>query len=320
MKIEVSAPSNIALIKYMGKIETALNRPTNSSLSYTLEALRTYIEIEPIAGDKDQWAPLEKTGLEKISLSDKGRDRYLAHFANLKKAWNIPGNYLIRSGNNFPSDCGLASSASSFAALTKAASRLRQDSGQEVLGPVELAEFSRLGSGSSCRSLMGPWVLWSPSGVRPLEFAMGPLLHSVIIVESAHKAVSSSEAHRRVVGSPLFVQRPERAEERLAGLVEALRMNDWQRAFELTWAEFWDMHALFETSKPAFGYFEPGTIEVLRELRKIWENGDGPLVTMDAGANIHLLFRNDQEDLQRQIEQQWQSRFRVFHSPKADLK
>ena len=57
--IEVSAPSNIALIKYMGKQNSSSNVPTNASLSYTLENLRTTVRMDAISGDKDQWAPLE---------------------------------------------------------------------------------------------------------------------------------------------------------------------------------------------------------------------------------------------------------------------
>ena len=42
-----SAPSNIALIKYMGKTDEQDNRPTNRSLSYTLNHLRTTVELTP---------------------------------------------------------------------------------------------------------------------------------------------------------------------------------------------------------------------------------------------------------------------------------
>lgn len=55
------------------------------------------------------------------------------------------------------------------------------------------------------------------------------------------------------------------------------------------------MHSLFETSRPPFSYFLPSTIQLLNTLRYHWEQtGDGPLVTMDAGPNIHLLWRPDQ--------------------------
>ncbi len=289
--IEASAPSNIALIKYMGKTADGGNLPTNSSLSYTLENLRSFVVIEPGEGE-DRWRPL--AGFPELKLSDVGREKFLRHFDYLKREWRIPGFYTLRSANNFPSDCGLASSASSFAALTLATSMLARELHGQVFSPGELSRWSRKGSGSSCRSFFSPWAIWRGDGAESCEL-ITRLEHAVILVEEGKKAVSSSEAHRRVPTSALFEGRVARAEKRLSDLLKCLGSGRWNEAFEICWAEFQDMHALFETSNPAFGYFEPKTIEVLRHLRETWTNlGDGPLVTMDAGANVHLLFRPEQ--------------------------
>ena len=54
------------------------------------------------------------------------------------------------------------------------------------------------------------------------------------------------------------------------------------------------MHALFETSLPSFGYMTAESVEVLHKVREYWRKHDsGPLVTMDAGANVHLLGFDD---------------------------
>lgn len=290
LHVEASAPSNIALIKYMGKTKTASNTPANASLSYTLEHLRTFVRLERGPAG---WQPLE--GYDVLQLSEHGRTKFLAHFARLKGAWKIEGEFTVRSANNFPSDCGLASSASSFAALTEAAYALarKQHPELEVSAAVR-ARLSRLGSGSSCRSFFTPWALWRGETAEPVNLP-GPLAHAVVLCEAGKKDVSSSEAHRRVTSSALFTGRVARAEARLEQLTRALRENDWREAFELCWSEFWDMHALFETSRPSFGYMNAGTLAVLARLRSIWQrDGDGPLVTMDAGPNVHLLLREDQ--------------------------
>lgn len=315
MIIEASAPSNIALIKYMGKISGQGNRPTNSSLSWTLEGLRTHVRLSVQAEFKqDHWAPLKAEGLSPIDLSQKSQERYLRHLGNLKSFWGIKENFLVESANNFPADCGLASSASSFAALTKASVEMfQQISRKPGFSIQEMADLSRTGSGSSCRSFYGPWALWFSDGVRPLEFQFNNLLHQVVVVEASKKEVSSSEAHLRVGSSSLFQGRPERAEKRLAMLMHALRFGEWQQAFEITWAEFWDMHALFETSEPHFSYMQPESLVVLRGLEKMWQDEkDGPLVTMDAGANIHLLWRPDQIKKAQQVTQELKSRYSVF--------
>src|ERR1700722_5583096 len=114
---KATAPANIALIKYMGK--TAGNLPTNASLSYSLPHLITEVRLSEIESATDRWEPLQKDGFS-VRLSAKGEARFLKFFGWLKQELSIQGNFLIQSANNFPSDCGLASSASSFAALTKA--------------------------------------------------------------------------------------------------------------------------------------------------------------------------------------------------------
>lgn len=318
MTVETSAPANIALIKYMGKIENTGNKPTNSSLSWTLENLRTFVRITKRDDlTQDQWKPLEQEGMTKMELSEKGVARFLAHFQAMKNQFGISGSFEIESANNFPSDCGLASSASSFAALTMASLQLFEKFNSQVedLSVMERAEISRKGSGSSCRSFFGPWALWFSEGVRPVEFPMENLSHQVIVVENEKKEVSSSEAHKLVTTSPLFEGRPERAERRLAELMQALRDQDWQAAYQVTWDEFMDMHELFHTSTPSFRYINEASQEVLDYVKNIWNTeGDGPLVTMDAGPNVHLLYRADQAELAQRILRKMAPRWPVFES------
>lgn len=311
-QVLVSAPSNIALIKYMGKIEGTGNKPTNGSLSYTLENLRTFVRLTEIEGAKiegtiiegtiiegtqDQWKPLVREDLEKIDLSEKGQLRFINHLQALKEKWGVNKSFLIESANNFPSDCGLASSASSFAALTLACAEMFQKINPQSWGEDKkvLSELSRQGSGSSCRSLFSPWALWQEEYAQPMAIPMTNLHHLVVIVEASKKEVSSSEAHKLVTTSPRFAGRVERAELRLKDVIQALCFNDWHMARQIVWDEFIDMHRLFETSTPPFSYMTGGSRKVLDDCQAFWNKWqDGPLVTMDAGANVHMLFRNDQ--------------------------
>lgn len=350
--VSESAPSNIALIKYMGKAPgESKNNPTNASISYTLPELLTFVEIwsdsdsdSCFTSDSDsdsgsavvtgsgfenvrecavegaRWEPLVREDLFPTKLSEKGRARYLAHFESLRRELGFRGNVVIKSGNNFPSDCGLASSASSFAALTLAAGALAELQGRPKVSREHLAKLSRQGSGSSCRSFFGPWARWDQDGtVSSVEALTGSLLHMVVVAEGTKKSVSSSEAHQRVTTSALFAGRPERAEKRLSDFILALKHDRWAEAFQISWAEFWDMHALFETSNPAFGYFEPGTMRILKTITNIWQTEkDGPLVTMDAGPNVHLLFRRDQLELFTRIEDELKNTFQVFGSKRSE--
>jgi diphosphomevalonate decarboxylase len=321
-KWKATAPSNIALIKYMGKTDHSGNRPTNASLSYTLPHLKSLVEIELAPGSAaDRWEPLkeyEGRRLKEISLSEKGKARFLAHLQKLKAHYGFDGSFVVRSANDFPSDCGLASSASSFAALTMVAlDALSACAGRLPPSVSEASDWSRQGSGSSCRSFFAPWSVWSDEGAADVpDLGYENLLHQVVVVDQEIKAVSSSEAHRRVTTSRLFQGRPERAEQRVSELVGALKTKNWREAFEVTWAEFWDMHALFETSQPSFGYMTAGSLDVLRLVRaRSWEQtGTGPLVTMDAGPNVHLLWQNDGAGLSqaREIEKALLGKYQVI--------
>ncbi|UYL08400.1 diphosphomevalonate decarboxylase [Bdellovibrio sp. SKB1291214] len=323
-QVLVSAPSNIALIKYMGKIEGSGNKPTNASLSYTLENLRTFVRLTEIDGGADLWKPLVREDLEKIDLSEKGQQRFLKHLANLKDKWGVTKNFLVESANNFPSDCGLASSASSFAALTLAAAEMFQKLNPQPWGTDKktLSELSRQGSGSSCRSLFTPWALWQQEYAQPMNLPLTNMHHICVVVEASKKEVSSSEAHKLVTTSPRFTGRVERAELRLADLSQALQSTDWHMARQIVWDEFIDMHRLFETSTPAFSYMTEASKQVLEECQKLWNRWqDGPLVTMDAGANVHMLFRHDQLKRFKEYREFFGEKFKIlaFEGVKPDV-
>lgn len=310
------APANIALIKYMGKTDVTGNRPTNSSFSYTLDHLKSYVELELApAGKDDSWESM--SGSHFVHLSEKGQARFLKHLKILKDAFEYSGGFVVRSGNGFPSDCGLASSASSFAALTKVACEaLPQLMDKKEISISDVTDFSRQGSGSSCRSFYSPWAIWNAEGVKPIELPYLNLVHQVVVVDDKVKLVSSSDAHKRVTGSMLFKGRVERAEQRLRDLLSAMKAERWAEAYEITWAEFWDMHALFETSRPSFGYMNADSLNVLRHVqREMWQkNNDGPLVTMDAGPNVHLLYRPEQIDLAKEFQKAYGSKYKVISS------
>ncbi len=232
----------------------------------------------------------------------------------MKKHFNYQGNFLIQSCNNFPQGSGLASSASSFAALTRCAlSALSELTERDLPTLSEQASLSRLGSGSSCRSFQGPWVLWQENEVEAVSLPYPDLLHQVVIINGAEKAVSSSEAHRRVRTSPLYSTRPQRAEQRLQDLLLAFRRKDWAAMYEICWDEFQDMHQLFQSCDEPFNYMTADSNVVLRTLQQLWHTtGDGPLVTMDAGPNIHLLYRHDQHDLAATVRSNLVSSYNVL--------
>lgn len=301
------APSNIALIKYMGKKDSESNIPINSSISYTLPNLLSSVMLEQHPGKKDFWEPLNTPGALPFLLSTHGQERFLRHLGRLKSHMNYAGGFIVRSSNNFPHGSGLASSASSFAALTKCAvAALCELTHTPTPSVEEQAQLSRVGSGSSCRSFFSPWALWDKERVKAINLPYTQLLHQVIVISHAEKEVSSSDAHQRIRTSPHYATRAVRAEQNLKVLLNALETKDWENAYKICWREFQDLHLLFSSCTSPFSYITDQSKAALLTLQELWQKeGDGPLVTMDAGPNIHLLYRPDQAEMALKFKQDY---------------
>lgn len=299
------APANIALIKYMGKKNALLNLPDNPSLSWTLNHLLTTVTLEQHSDSHDRWEPLQTIDTAPLHLSLLAQQRFLTHLQQIKSYFNYQGTFIVRSANNFPQGSGLASSASSFAALTRCAVNAICELKQiPIPSHLSQAQLSRLGSGSSCRSFFSPWALWDGEQVEAIDLPYQDLHHQVVMISHEEKKISSSEAHQRIKTSPYYANRSQKATAHLSLLLTALRHQDWPAMHQICWQEFQDMHQLFSSCAKPFSYMTTDTHALLQLLQEMWQtNGDGPLVTMDAGPNIHLLYRANQADMAKQFKQ-----------------
>jgi len=329
----------------MGKTSKE-NTPLNASFSYTLKHLLTGVQLIPDSKDSfitqqipneltdelsnknqnelhsipsnstDLWKPLKGKLWLPLEMNTEEQQRFLKFFKKLKTIFNLKNNYIVYSANNFPKSSGGASSASSFSALTKAS--YQQALEEQCISPLsveKIAQISRQGSGSSCRSFFSPWCLWKEdNSLEALNFPIQEMDHDLILTEKKQKTVSSSEAHQRVQTSPFIKGRKARAFNRLNQLIQQLYQQKWYECYKIVKEEFEDMHNLFETSKPSFSYQTSETKKNLLWLNQFWkENKDGPLVTMDAGSTIHLLYRKDQKQIRTFIQKNLPSEF--FEKP-----
>lgn len=307
----VRAPSNIALVKYMGKHAGSENLPENPSVSLTLDRLASWVELTSAGAmaQQDSFEAIAPGGAEGRApdLNEAGTKKFLAHLTRFKQEARAIGERLeiefrdlsrsvtVRSANTFPHSAGIASSASSFAALSLASflhfARDRAAFARRWEEDVNLreavAEFARRGSGSSCRSLQGPWVSWEGAQARKLYSKMPALVDLVLIAGDQPKAVGSSEAHARVKTSPLWSGRVARAERRHREVVRAIEEGDFEKVAFAADADFRDMHELFHTSAPSFTYWNENTKRILAYFADL---GPGKFIlTMDAGPNVHLI-------------------------------
>lgn len=332
--VTAQAPSNIALVKYMGKRpsteDAALNLPVNPSVSLTLEGLRTETEVALIAGSgprirwmgepprggaprKGQVPNLGDAAVQKLA---RHAERVLAEASEILRASGVEaldaaelsGTLEVRSINGFPTGAGIASSASGFAALTLAlaGTLVRDRESFKKAWALEpelrrrLGALSRRGSGSSCRSFEGPWVLWEEAENHRIGSPLSSMAHFVLLVSRVEKPVSSSQAHKHVETSPLWNGRPERARSRAQAASLALSSGDWESLARLAWQDAWEMHSLFHTAEEPFTYWLPESLRCLRALGALRTSQQlpvTPMVTMDAGPNVHVTVPSAHRDV-----------------------
>jgi diphosphomevalonate decarboxylase len=313
-----SAPSNIALLKYWGKVQGKLQVPANPSLSLTLPLLRSETQVElvrgvlpfdPIPGD----SPLVEFKLNQ-SPAKANETLKLNHFLeSLFEGISFKPQFKVHSLNQFPTGCGIASSASGWAALVGA---LADTMGLAQIWPQDhlqlwISEWARLGSGSASRSsLLGlidtqeeqgsqtpsAFVSWTyqagenRNAWEPAHPQFQAWSHVVLVVDPHPKTTSSSQGHQSAWSSPFFELRLSQMTERYLNLKKALLEGDFNLARYFTEKDAWDMHTVMATSAPPILYPTATTFAYLSHLEQERMQRQWQLMwTLDAGPNIHVL-------------------------------
>lgn len=182
---------------------------------------------------------------------------------------------------------------------------------QQSSANLEKASFlARLGSGSACRSLYNGLVVWgetkdveNSSNLYATQYPndeIHPIFKNfndwVLLIHEGEKSVSSTVGHGLMSTNPYAARRFQEAHESFEKLKTILKSGDLDGFIKLTEHEALTLHAMMMMSDPAFILMKTGTLEV---INRIWEfrkvTGLPLFFTLDAGANVHLLFPNDLE-------------------------
>ncbi len=307
-----SCPSNIALIKYWGKYANQI--PANPSISYTLNRCKTITKMEFVAGEDFSVQTFlagneEKKFAEKIEKYFKNIEVYLP--------WILKGKYIIRTENTFPHSSGIASSASGFGAIAQClmtldnifASENQQPTTDNQQPSTKKASFlARLGSGSACRSLYNGLIVWGETetvngssdlfAVPYPEDEIHPKFKKfndwVLLIHEGQKTVSSTVGHGLMNTNPYAERRFQEAKENFFLLKDILKSGDMEKFIQLVEHEALTLHAMMMMSEPAFILMKTGTMEVINKIWNFRQQTSLPLFfTLDAGANVHLLFPNN---------------------------
>lgn len=296
------SPSNIALVKYWGKYEPQI--PANPSISFTLSASYTETELT-LVSKKEAAAPI-RVWLDTIETPGfvKKIEQFLVRLGadvDFLKDYALE----VRTHNSFPHSSGIASSASGMSALALCLLSLKEQiSGEGSTDFYRQASiWSRLGSGSASRSVYGPLAQWGEfadltesndhyaipySDVAPV---FKDFCDYILLVEKGQKAVSSTAGHGLMEGHPYAKSRFKQAHQNLQRLLEYMKSGDLAAFGDLVESEALTLHAMMLSSSPSFILMKPNTLEILERIRQYRaDTQQAVYFTLDAGANVHLLF------------------------------
>lgn len=313
-------PSNIALVKYWGKSNPQIAK--NASISFTLNNCHTITTIDFVKKEISDEAEFNLffEGKEKEEFKPK-----IAEFFRRVQEYCpyiLEYKMIINSENSFPHSSGIASSASGLSAIAMCLMSLEKELNADVSAEFvnKKASFlARLGSGSASRSIEGPIVVWGKHpkiegssnlfGVK-FPYKVHPFFENyqdvILLVDKGEKQVSSTIGHNLMMNHPYAEGRFSQANQNLTKMSKILQEGNPEEFINLVESEALTLHAMMLTSNPYFILMKPNTLEI---INKIWEyrqeNESNICFTLDAGANVHVLFpENEKENILQFIDNQ----------------
>ena len=287
------APANIALVKYWGKRDPALNLPAAGSISVTLGGLETKTSVR---FDDD----LEEDHVTLDGVVHDGTTIRVVRFLQfVRERFDLTLHAEVTTSNNFPTGSGLASSASGFAALALAV----DDALALGLSSEALSALARQGSGSAARSLIDGYAEMHPGTREDGEDSHATQIASVdalpltviaAITTSAPKAISSGNGmeHCRKT-SPYHEAWLGQVTVDLEAMRAAIAAADLGAVGEIAERNAFCMHADMLAAKPPLRYWNAGTVTVLDHVAALRKSGTDAWCTIDAGPQVKVLCGTD---------------------------
>mgnify|MGYP003394363470 CR=1 FL=1 len=289
------AHPNIALCKYWGKRDRALNLPAVPSLSLTLAPFSTTTTVE-WGASRDELMLNGRPGTAEES-------RKVFAVLDLFDSWRPRARVVTQ--NDFPTAAGLASSSSGFAALVLAGAK----AAGQARTVEELSVFARRGSGSASRSLFGGWAEWRAGergdGLDSYAFEIAAANHwdvrmLVAIFDAGPKEVSSRDGMNHTQEtSPFYPAWVSSAPHDLPAAKAAIRARDLEALGKVMERSALRMHACMMAADPPVIYWKSGSVWAQEVVRSLRSKGIPCAWTMDAGPNVKVLVEAEHAEVVR---------------------
>lgn len=277
-KVTAQAPVNIALIKYWGKEDEVNVVPYTGSLSLSVSELYTRTTIT-----RAHSFSFTLNGRRAIKSDAEKIKKFLLHFAQEHELEEVA----ITSINTGPTASGVASSASGFAALAKAANVFFETNYDDQT----LANITRLGSGSACRSLFSGLVVWEKTGeVYSIREDGFDFVMVFALLSHSQKSISSKQAMKNTVAtSPYYSTWVSKTTQDLVAMKHAIHVEDVKMIGELTQSSALAMHASMLAAIPPTLYLTFQSLEIIQAIIQLQQEGVYAYPTMDAGMHVKVL-------------------------------
>lgn len=287
--VTARAHTNIALVKYWGKLDQDLIIPQTDSLSLTLDEFYTDTRV-----NFDSELTQDQITINGKSISAKDATKITTVLDIVRQLSGKNDFARVSSTNHVPTSAGLASSASAFAALATAAS---QAAGLQ-LSKKDLSRLARRGSGSATRSIYGGLVEWHRGNDDATSFAE-PIMEKLdfdlemlaILTDTQKKKISSRHGMQSsVTTSPYYPAWKEVVAKDMIAMKKAIAEKDIDKIGHIAEENALRMHALTMSADPGYTYFNGDTIKAINTVNFLRENGVNCYYTIDAGPNVKVIY------------------------------
>ncbi|PSQ27151.1 diphosphomevalonate decarboxylase [Halobacteriales archaeon QS_9_68_17] len=287
MKATAEAHPIQGIVKYHGMRDERLRLPYHDSISVCTAPSHTKTTVEfDIDYEEDTFVvdgeELEGNGYDRL-------ERVVERVRDLSDASHTVYPVRIESENSFPSNVGLGSSSSGFAA---AAMALAEAAELDMTLP-EISAIARRGSASAARAVTGGFSHLS-AGLNDedcrserIETPLDDELKTVIGLVPSYK--ETEEAHHEAADSHMFEARLAHIHEQTGEARDALREGDFDRTFELAEHDSLSLAATTMTGPAGWVYWQPATLQVFNAVRELRDEEDVPVYfSTDTGATVYV--------------------------------
>ncbi|AFN83136.1 mevalonate pyrophosphate decarboxylase [Encephalitozoon romaleae SJ-2008] len=277
---------NIAVVKYWGKTDETKNTPSNPSISFPLINFLTETVIEYSMEDTFY------LNNEMVTIGER-MNRVVEIFRD-RAGDGRP--ICIKSFNSFPHSCGLASSASGFAALALALNDFYNLETSEE----ELCRIARVGSGSAGRSICPEICLFNGIYIEKLPPWPEIRILSIILSGDCKKIGSTEGMIRTRYTSNLYQARLSGMEEKVKAMAQYITHKDFDGFAHLTMRESNELHSILMDTYPPIRYIRDDGFNIIEMCHEFNRDRVKIAYTFDAGPNPFLItlerYLNEVED------------------------